>query len=59
MNKTSHSKPKIKKESHEYRYMPDPDLPILELTDKRISKIKCEIPELPHSKRQRFKKNTA
>ncbi|MDD3047925.1 MAG: Asp-tRNA(Asn)/Glu-tRNA(Gln) amidotransferase subunit GatB [Candidatus Pacebacteria bacterium] len=47
---------RLKKESHEYRYMPDPDLPILELTDKRISKIKCEIPELPQAKRQRFKK---
>jgi len=33
-----------KEEAHDYRYMPDPDIPPLELTDKFINKVKSEMP---------------
>ncbi|MCX6738292.1 MAG: Asp-tRNA(Asn)/Glu-tRNA(Gln) amidotransferase subunit GatB [Candidatus Parcubacteria bacterium] len=44
-----------KEEAHDYRYFPEPDLPPLELSDDYISTIRCQIPELPHNKRIRFK----
>jgi len=46
-----------KEEAHDYRYFPEPDLPILHLgvTDF-INEIKAEIPELPQQRRERFKK---
>ena len=43
-----------KEESHEYRYFKEPDLPMLEITPERISKLKSEIRELPQGKRERF-----
>lgn len=41
-----------KEESHDYRYFPEPDLPILHPKDY-LSKV--ELPELPREKRKRFK----
>ena len=43
-----------KEEAHDYRYLPDPDLPILTFTDKEISEIKESIPKLPKEKREEF-----
>jgi len=43
-----------KEEAHDYRYLPDPDLPRLTFTDEEISKIKDGIPELPKEKRKKF-----
>ena len=43
-----------KEEAHDYRYFPEPDLPQLYFTEKEISGIKAEIPELPQSRRERF-----
>jgi len=40
-----------KEEAHDYRYLPDPDLPVLTFTDKEISEIKESIPVLPREKR--------
>jgi len=43
-----------KEEAHDYRYLPDPDLPILTFTDKEINEIKKDIPELPSEKREKL-----
>ena len=43
-----------KEEAHDYRYLPDPDLPILTFTDKEVNEIKKDIPELPSEKRERL-----
>lgn len=43
-----------KENSHDYRYFPEPDLPVLFFDDEYVAKINSEIPELPEQKRQRF-----
>ncbi len=35
-----------KEDAHDYRYMPDPDIPPLELTDEFIQKAKSEMPDM-------------
>ena len=46
-----------KEEAHDYRYFPEPDLPILHFgIPDYINKIKAKIPELPQKRRERFKK---
>ncbi|MEK7593097.1 MAG: Asp-tRNA(Asn)/Glu-tRNA(Gln) amidotransferase subunit GatB [Patescibacteria group bacterium] len=52
--KTEHQR--LKEESHDYRYFPEPDLPILDSTNFNLEKLKVEVPELPAQKRERFKK---
>ncbi len=44
-----------KEASHDYRYFPEPDLPILDLKELNLDKLKLEIPELPNQKRERFR----
>jgi aspartyl-tRNA(Asn)/glutamyl-tRNA(Gln) amidotransferase subunit B len=36
-----------KEEAHDYRYMPDPDLPPITLSPEYIDKVKAEMPPLP------------
>jgi aspartyl-tRNA(Asn)/glutamyl-tRNA(Gln) amidotransferase subunit B len=48
-----------KEESHDYRYLPDPDLPVLELPFERIEQIRAALPELPQAKTLRFVKQYA
>ena len=43
-----------KEEAHDYRYLPEPDLPTLHLDKKFVQDIQGEIPELPQAKRIRL-----
>jgi len=45
-----------KEESHDYRYMPEPDLPPVELSKDYIDKIEAEMPVLPKEWRRRLAK---
>jgi len=45
-----------KEEAHDYRYFPEPDLPLMNFGEKYIESIKAEISELPASKRERFER---
>ncbi|MBD3169557.1 MAG: Asp-tRNA(Asn)/Glu-tRNA(Gln) amidotransferase GatCAB subunit B, partial [candidate division Zixibacteria bacterium] len=44
-----------KEESADYRYFPEPDLPLLALDDKWIEEIQKSLPELPDAKMKRFR----
>ncbi|MDD4531295.1 MAG: Asp-tRNA(Asn)/Glu-tRNA(Gln) amidotransferase subunit GatB [Candidatus Pacebacteria bacterium] len=44
-----------KEDAFEYRYFPEPDLPPLNISKDKISKIMAKLPELPEEKRNRFK----
>jgi aspartyl-tRNA(Asn)/glutamyl-tRNA(Gln) amidotransferase subunit B len=48
-----------KEEAHDYRYFPDPDLPLLSLDRDWIQTIRRSMPELPEVRRQRFIKEYA
>jgi len=51
---------RLKEESHDYRYFPDPDLPkmkISEIPEFSIENLKKELPELPWQKRERYEKD--
>ncbi len=43
-----------KEEAHDYRYFPDPDLPVLALDTAMLSAIEAAMPELPEAKRTRY-----
>lgn len=48
---------RIKEESADYRYFPDPDLPSLtlsELPDMRADALRSELPELPEARKRRY-----
>lgn len=45
---------RTKEEQHDYRYFPEPDLPIFSISDLTIEKIKSTLTELPFDKVQRF-----
>ena len=51
---------RLKEESHDYRYFPDPDLPkmmISEIPEFSINNLKKEIGELPWQKRERYERD--
>jgi aspartyl-tRNA(Asn)/glutamyl-tRNA(Gln) amidotransferase subunit B len=43
-----------KEEAHDYRYFPDPDLIVMELSDEWREQIRSTIPELPDARRTRY-----
>jgi len=43
-----------KEDAHDYRYFPDPDLPPLVVSEAWIDAVRETLPELPHSKRERY-----
>ncbi len=43
-----------KESADEYRYFPEPDLPVLEISREWIEEIRARLPELPAVKRTRF-----
>ena len=43
-----------KEEADEYRYFPDPDLPLVRLSEKQIEIFRENLPELPETKKSRF-----
>lgn len=51
---------RVKEDSHDYRYFPDPDLPklfIKEIPEFSESELNKSLPELPSEKRDRYKKD--
>ncbi|MDP3731250.1 MAG: Asp-tRNA(Asn)/Glu-tRNA(Gln) amidotransferase subunit GatB, partial [bacterium] len=47
---------RLKETAKDYRYFPEPDLPVLNLDDQYIETIKAELPELPEQRKERLKK---
>jgi aspartyl-tRNA(Asn)/glutamyl-tRNA(Gln) amidotransferase subunit B len=46
-----------KEEAHDYRYFPEPDLPLLRLDEESICSVQRTMPELPQVRRRRFIEN--
>lgn len=44
-----------KEGAKDYRYMPEPDLPLLQFTQDYLDEVRRELPELPQAKRERFR----
>jgi aspartyl-tRNA(Asn)/glutamyl-tRNA(Gln) amidotransferase subunit B len=47
-------KSRSKEEEHDYRYFPEPDIPIIVLGDNFVSNLKVHMPELPSQRFDRF-----
>ena len=45
-----------KENAHDYRYMPEPDLPPIITSDETLEKYRQELPELPDARRARLEK---
>ncbi len=43
-----------KEEAHDYRYFPEPDLPLLVLAPGQVGRVRASLPELPAARRARF-----
>jgi aspartyl-tRNA(Asn)/glutamyl-tRNA(Gln) amidotransferase subunit B len=47
---------RYKERADEYRYFPEPDLPIVEMTPEYVNGVRAHLPELPDAKRERLVK---
>jgi len=45
---------RMKEESHDYRYFPDPDLMPVTITPEQLETIRAEIPEMPFDRQRRY-----
>jgi aspartyl-tRNA(Asn)/glutamyl-tRNA(Gln) amidotransferase subunit B len=45
---------RFKESADEYRYFPEPDLPVLEISREWVETVRAKLPELPDAKRDRF-----
>ncbi|NWF70986.1 MAG: Asp-tRNA(Asn)/Glu-tRNA(Gln) amidotransferase subunit GatB [Chloroflexi bacterium] len=45
---------RYKERADEYRYFPEPDLPIVEMSRAYVADVRARLPELPDAKRERF-----
>ncbi len=45
---------RVKESADDYRYFPEPDLPILEISREWVEEVRAILPELPDAKRDRF-----
>lgn len=43
-----------KESAHDYRYFPEPDLPVLQIAREWVDEIRAKMPELPDAKRERY-----
>jgi aspartyl-tRNA(Asn)/glutamyl-tRNA(Gln) amidotransferase subunit B len=48
-----------KEEAHDYRYMPEPDLPAVRVTRERLARLRALLPELPAARRARYRTQLA
>ncbi|MFT7583415.1 MAG: aspartyl-tRNA(Asn)/glutamyl-tRNA(Gln) amidotransferase subunit B [Myxococcota bacterium] len=48
-----------KEQAHDYRYFPDPDLMVIQLTDAYVEEIRDALPELPRARMKRFQSDYA
>lgn len=55
-NKMETREMRSKEEAHDYRYFPEPDIPPVIVSEEMLNKIKEELPELPHVRKERFRK---
>ncbi|MBI4828213.1 MAG: Asp-tRNA(Asn)/Glu-tRNA(Gln) amidotransferase subunit GatB [Nitrospinae bacterium] len=46
-----------KEEAHDYRYFPEPDLPLFTASQEYIAAVRASLPELPDDKRRRFERD--
>ena len=46
---------RLKESAHDYRYFPEPDLPVLNFEENYLGAIRETMPELPEQRRKRFK----
>ncbi|EKP13428.1 MULTISPECIES: Asp-tRNA(Asn)/Glu-tRNA(Gln) amidotransferase subunit GatB [Leptospira] len=45
---------RTKEMSHDYRYFPDPDLPVIILQKETVESVRSKLPELPNERKNRF-----